>query len=110
MFNIIKKVFGTKHDRDIKAFNSIIDEINGNFKTYESLSNDALRNKTVEFRGRIAEHLKGIDEDIAELTQEIEIEEDINLKEEKYQEVDDLKKDRDKARKHDHRSNCYSTR
>ena len=25
MFNIIKKVFGTKHDRDIKAFNSIID-------------------------------------------------------------------------------------
>jgi len=97
MFNIIKKVFGTKHDRDIKAFNSIIDEINGNFKTYESLSNDALRNKTVEFRGRIAEHLKGIDEDIAELTQEIEIEEDINLKEEKYQEVDDLKKDRDKA-------------
>jgi len=97
MFNIIKKVFGTKHDRDIKAFNSIVDEINGNFASYSTLSNDELRNKTVEFRARIAEHLKGIDEDIAELNQEIDNEEDINLKEEKYQEIDALIKDRDKA-------------
>jgi len=97
MFNIIKKVFGTKHDRDVKAFNSIIDEINGIFESYKSLSNDELRNKTVEFRARIAEHLKGINDDIDELNQEIESEVDINLKEEKYQEVDELKKDRDKA-------------
>lgn len=97
MFNIIKKVFGTKHDRDIKAFSSIVEEINGNYTSYQSLSHDDLRNKTIEFREKIAAHLKAIDDDIAELTQEIDNEEDINLKEEKYQEVDELKKDRDKA-------------
>ncbi len=97
MFNFIKKVFGTKHDRDVKAFSSVIEEINDNFKSYEAISNDELRNKTLDFRERIAAHLKGIDDDISTLSAEIDIELDIHVKEEKYNEVDTLKKERDEA-------------
>lgn len=97
MFNIIKKVFGTKHDRDVKAFSGVIEEINDNFNSYQSISNDELRNKTIEFRARIAEHLKGIDEDIDALKAEIDAEANILAKEDKYNEVDELKKERDEA-------------
>ena len=97
MFNIIKKVFGTKHDRDVKAFSGVIEEINDHFTSYQSISDDELRNKTLEFRARIAEHLKGIDEDIESLKAEIDAEANILLKEDKYNEVDELKKERDEA-------------
>ncbi len=97
MFNIIKKVFGTKHDRDVKAFSSVIEEINDHFTSYQSISNDDLRNKTLEFRSRIANHLKGIDEDINALIEEIDTEADILAKEDKYNEVDELKKERDES-------------
>ncbi len=96
MLNVIKKVFGTKYDRDIKKSMPLVNEINEYFERYASLSNDELRNKTFEFRERISEHLKGIDEDIAELEKEITALEDISLKEEMYNELDALGKERDK--------------
>ena len=96
MLKLFKKVFGTKYDRDVKAYQPIIDEINDNFENYQSLSNDDLRNKSIEFRARIAEHLKGIDEDIDGLNKEVEAETDMNVKEELYKEIDEAKKERDK--------------
>lgn len=96
MFKFIKKVFGTKYDRDVKAYQPIIDEINENYEQYKSLSNDELRNKTLEFRERIAAHLAGVDEDIATLNKDAEVEEDMVKKEELYKEIDEAKKDRDK--------------
>ncbi len=96
MFNIIKKIFGTKQERDVKGYSSRVDEINQHFESYQSLSNDALREKTFEFRKRIADHLAGIDADIAELKAKSESEEDMLQKEEYYKEIDALKKDRDK--------------
>ncbi|MCL4111431.1 UNVERIFIED_CONTAM: hypothetical protein GTU68_020705 [Idotea baltica] len=56
MFDIFKKVFGTKADKDIKVYSPIVSEINEFFDSYSSLSNDELRNKTIEFRKRIATH------------------------------------------------------
>ena len=95
MLNIIKKIFGTKADRDVKGFSPIVDEINGHFASYESLSHDELRNKSLEFKSRIAEHLKGIDQDIAEANQEIDTEADILKKEDLYDQLDKIIKERD---------------
>ena len=53
MFDFIKKMFGTKADRDVQSYMPLITEINRNFESYASLSNDELRQKTNEFRGRI---------------------------------------------------------
>jgi preprotein translocase subunit SecA len=63
----ISKIFGDKSEKDIKEVKPLVDEINRYFEQYKSLSNDELRGKTIEFKARIAEHLKEIDAEIAEL-------------------------------------------
>ena len=93
---LLKKVFGTKYDRDVKEYKPVIEEINGHFESYSSLSHDGLRNKTIEFRSRIADHLAGIDEDINNLKKEAEKEEDLSQREEIFKEIDAMGKERDK--------------
>ncbi|MEE9443736.1 MAG: preprotein translocase subunit SecA [candidate division Zixibacteria bacterium] len=55
MRSLITKVFGTKHDRDIKKLKPIVEEINGYFDQFDSLSDDELKAKTGEFKKRMAE-------------------------------------------------------
>ena len=53
MPNLIEKIFGTKHDRDVKRLQPIVAEINEHFASFESLSEDELTAKTDEFRTRL---------------------------------------------------------
>jgi len=55
MPNVITKIFGTKHDRDVKKLRPIVDEINESYEKLTSLSDDELKAKTDEFRKRLAE-------------------------------------------------------
>lgn len=96
MFNIVKKLFGTKQDRDVKTYVPRVEEINRFYETYDSLTNDELREKTNEFRRRIAKHLEGIDQDIAETKKEASETEDFGHKEQLFQELDRLVKERNK--------------
>ncbi len=96
MFNIFKKVFGTKYDKDVKQYAPVVEVINEHFANFHSLSNDELRNKTNEFRAKIKEHLTQINEDIEELKSNANKEENLVRKEELYGEIDELKKQRDK--------------
>lgn len=96
MFKTLKKLFGSKYDRDVKTYSPFVEEINEYYQSYNSLSHDELRNMTFDFRERIAEHLKGIDDDIAAMEKETQVEEDISKKEELYKELDELKLERDK--------------
>jgi len=98
MIGFISKIFGgSKSEKDVKAILPLVTKINQNFQAYQSLSNDQLRNKTVEFRQRIKEHLKDIDAQIAETNQRAEDLpfNDLVGKDAIYQQVDKLKKDRD---------------
>jgi len=96
MFKILKKLFGTKYERDVKEYTPVVEEINANYAAYASLSHDELRNKTLEFRARIAEHLKGVDADLADLKKEAENEKDLLAREEIFKEIDGITKTRDK--------------
>ncbi|SHF34187.1 preprotein translocase subunit SecA [Cnuella takakiae] len=92
------KLFGgSKSERDVKTIMPIVAKINQNFQQYQSLSNDELRNKTVFFRQRIADHLKDVDAQIAATNQKADdlSFDDLVGKDTIYQEVDKLKKDRD---------------
>ncbi|NNE29090.1 MAG: preprotein translocase subunit SecA, partial [Saprospiraceae bacterium] len=91
----LKKVFGTKYDRDVAIYGPVVDTINEEYSKLTNISNDELRNKTNVFRQRIAEHLAGIDEDIRELKETIGNEKDLNHKEELYAELDKITKERD---------------
>ncbi|MHA4845530.1 preprotein translocase subunit SecA [Flavitalea antarctica] len=99
MLGFISKMFGgSKSEKDIKNIEPVVGEINKHFASYQSLSNDQLRAKTVEFKERIKSHLKQIDDEIASLTKQAEELpfSEIANKDTFYQQVDVLKKDRDK--------------
>ncbi len=92
----LKKVFGTKQQKDISLYNPLVEEVNEQFGQLQGLSNDELRNKTKEFRARIAKHLEGIDKDIQEIHEEANKMEDFHKKEELFREMDKLQEERDK--------------
>jgi len=98
MIGILSKLFGgSKSDKDVKKIQPVVAEINRQYTALQTLSNDELRNKTVEFRERIQAHLTNIDQEIADKKAEAETdnEEDIQARETIYNEVDKLVKKRD---------------
>lgn len=54
MANIITKIFGSKHERDIKKIYPLVDQINQFYTEYESLSDEQLQAKTPEFKERLS--------------------------------------------------------
>jgi preprotein translocase subunit SecA len=55
MLNILKKIIGTKNDREINRIASVVERINSLESGVASLSDAQLQAKTAEFRGRIAD-------------------------------------------------------
>ncbi|MCZ2224138.1 MAG: preprotein translocase subunit SecA [Chitinophagales bacterium] len=99
MLKIISKLLGgNKSEKDIAAIQPTIKKINEYFNQYQNISNDELRSKTFDFKQRIKNYLKEIDEVIANKQKEAESlsAENIQEKDTIYQEVDKLKKERDK--------------
>jgi preprotein translocase subunit SecA len=100
MASFLSKFFGgSKSEKDVRAIQPLVKQINQFYEQYHSLSNDELRNKTAEFRDRIKEHLKEIDDAIEQTNKKAEelSFDDLVGKDAVYQQVDILKKDRDKA-------------
>jgi len=54
MLGLIRKVIGTKNDREIKRIAAIVDRVNAEEPAVRRLGDAALRGKTVEFRERLA--------------------------------------------------------
>jgi preprotein translocase subunit SecA len=66
MLKFISKILGgNKSEKDVAAIRPIVEKINQFFQQYQSLTNDELRNKTVEFKQRIKTYLSNIDAEIA---------------------------------------------
>ncbi|HEY9342864.1 MAG TPA: preprotein translocase subunit SecA [Hanamia sp.] len=89
---------GNKSEKDVKVLRPYIGKINAFFDQYQSISNDELRNKTVDFRTRIKEYLKDIDDEIESRKKEAEVLDsaDISGRDAIYQGIDAMRKDRDK--------------
>lgn len=51
---IFKKVFGTKNDRELKSLRKLVEKINQHESAFKDLSDEQLRNKTVEFKERLS--------------------------------------------------------
>jgi preprotein translocase subunit SecA len=58
----IAKVFGTSNERAVKRLMPIVKQINDFEPSIQALSDEQLRNKTAEFRQRIAAALEGIED------------------------------------------------
>ncbi|MGB1316216.1 MAG: preprotein translocase subunit SecA, partial [Chitinophagales bacterium] len=93
---VIGKVFGNKHEKDVKAIQPTVEAINKEFLALANVSNDELRNKTLEFKDKIRIHVKDINTEINALKEKADDESiDIDAKEEIYNEIDDLTKKKD---------------
>jgi preprotein translocase subunit SecA len=57
---ILKAIFGSKHEREVRRVRPIVDEINRHAEAYNSLTEDQLREKTAEFRTRFQEAVAGV--------------------------------------------------
>ena len=57
------KVFGTSNEREVKRIRPLVDQINALEPQMKQLTDEQLRAKTDEFRGRIRERLQGIEEE-----------------------------------------------
>src|SRR5690348_15302487 len=99
MAGLLSLLFGgNKSEKDVKKISPLVEKINAFYEEYKSLSNDELRGKTIDFRARIKEYLKDIDDQIE--SQKAEADKldsaDISGRDAIYRHVDEMVKERDK--------------
>jgi len=95
LLDIVLKVFiGDKSKKDIGELQPVVDEIKTHEGAMESLTIDELRGKSDYFRNIIKEDLKEIQLQIDDLETQAKKEEDIDLKEDIYNQIDSLNDER----------------
>ena len=95
LVDIIKKVFGTKSDRDMKQVKPILDKVLAAYESIDKLSNDELRAKTEELKKKLRDGEAPFEKRIAEIKEELEKDIPVSQKENLATESDKLVKDED---------------
>jgi preprotein translocase subunit SecA len=89
MLNIVKKLFGDKHEKNLKLLWPVVDEINQEYEKLKQLSDDELRAKTQEFKNKINEFTAETKKHIDELKEKLQSDEDFD-RNAAYDELDAL--------------------
>jgi len=55
MLNLLTRILGSKHERDIKGMWPLVDAVNEEYERLRDLSDEELAGKTAQFRARLAE-------------------------------------------------------
>lgn len=99
MPGILSLLFGgNKSQKDVKAIMPLVAKTNSYFTEFNTLSNDELRGKTQSFREKIKQYVSSIDEEINRKQTQAEALDsaDISGRDALNQDIDSMKKDRDK--------------
>ena len=91
--SVLKAFVGDKSKKDVKELQPLVDKIKSFEGAMEALSHDELRKKTVDFKKRILEDCKEVNDKIAELQKEVKTSTDIDKNEDIYAEIDTLKEE-----------------
>ncbi|MCW9096248.1 MAG: DEAD/DEAH box helicase, partial [Ignavibacteriaceae bacterium] len=89
MLNIVKKIFGDKHEKSLKLLWPYVDEINQEYEKLKNLTDDELRAKTEDFKKQINEYTAETRKRIDELKEKLQSDEDFD-RGAVYDELDDL--------------------
>ncbi len=92
--NVLKVFVGDKSKKDIGDIQPLVNEVKKHEAEIEKLTNDELRAKTAFFKKEIKDAQKNIQDQIDDLEKKSEQEQDINIKEEYYNQIDKLKDER----------------
>ena len=97
LLNSVLKVFvGDKTKKDLAKILPLVEQINSHYKSFKDLSNDELRKKTLSFKNKLESDLKQVNDQIQQIESEIKYIEDIDQKENLYQQIDDLTSESEK--------------
>ncbi|ACF11364.1 preprotein translocase, SecA subunit [Chlorobaculum parvum NCIB 8327] len=72
MLKIFTKLFGSKHEKDVKKIKPIVDQINELYGPLQSLSDEAFRNKGTELRKKVRDSLIPIEKNIADTEKKLD--------------------------------------
>lgn len=93
---IVNKVLGlflgNKYERDMKDINPFVDLVHREFDKLGDLTNDQLRDKSLELKNEIRKEIAVDEGEIKNLKEKAEKEEDVYLKEEIYTDIDKREK------------------
>ena len=95
LVDIIKKVFGSKSERDMKQVKPILEKVLAAYKDIDKLSNDELRARTEELKKKIREREEPFEKRIAEIKGHLESDIPVSEKEKLATESDKLVKEED---------------
>ena len=90
MLKFISKLVGSKSDRDLKKLQPFVDAVNSYTDSIESLSNDALRQKTLDFRSAIENATSSLEAQKTSLFEQIEATENYDAREPLYEQTEAL--------------------
>lgn len=95
LVDIIKKVFGSKSERDMKQVKPILEKVLAAYKDIDKLSNDELRARTEDLKKKIREREEPFEKRIAEIKEHLESDIPVSEKEKLATESDKLVKEED---------------
>ncbi len=72
MLKIFEKIFGSKHDKDVKKIQPLVDRINETYRTLQELSDDKLREKSQALKSGLQKKLGKIEEQKNDLQNKLE--------------------------------------
>ena len=90
---LMQRVVGSRHEREARKLQPTVGEINRIVAALESLSDDELRAKTEEFRARIAERTRPLQDQVEALREEKRSSEDASDRERMSVEIGGLEKE-----------------
>ena len=97
MANILKKLFGSKEERDLKKMTPALNACKAEYEQIDKLSDDALREASAALRKMIADYIAPEEEQVAKIKEQLsDVEIEVTRKEKLATEQDELIKTIDK--------------
>ena len=90
---ILKSFLGDKNQRDLKEVGKVVAKIKKMEPVIQELTDDGLRQKTREFKGKIRTATADITQKIEEISEQIKTTQNIDEKEALFSKIEELKKD-----------------
>ncbi|CAN5850416.1 preprotein translocase subunit SecA [soil metagenome] len=91
--SVIKTIFGSRHEREVRKLYPLIEEINQEWERVQSLSEEELKGQTEKFRALIREHTAEVEAELAELREAKRQSEDAAERETLTDQISALEKD-----------------
>ena len=94
MLSFIKKLFPSKHEKDINSIQPLVEEINAKFEEFDNLTDEQLRAKTAEFKEKIISETAETSGRISEIQAKLKEDVPHNDRMDLYDELDKLEKEK----------------